>query len=797
MSKTSGPRYPALLLAAHLGLAPLGVQAQDATQSVLITTGEHGAFTRLVLQSTQPIDWSLDDEGGQRRALRLPSPQLQTDLSRAFQRINRNRLAGLERSAEGLVLELGCDCSIRAWQERPGLVVLDIHDGGSAPATASPAPQNPDEAATVLPALAEATPATPARPAPSEAPLPALATDTSFARNAGTALARDWAEQQAAEAAAAAEARQAEYPLEAQLEIARELARQVAGAMGQGLLDPAIGAGRGPEMVLPGETESLTTDTLQNLRISSVLDRPDLQSLQLPENTEDRCTQVHSLESLLVTPGEPFNTSHARLMRNWLGEFDIPDPEVTLDLAKLYLQHGFGAEARAILENATAPVSGRDLFLGFSDILENRHSNSRLRLAEHLQCGGITTMLAALAGAPPAQIRARATEIGIAFAQTPGTLRAILGPDLVRVLIEAGATDAARVVADTLRRTADIALPDMALIDAQLDRARGDIDTAAERLDHAQRDDVAALQTRLDLALQRGEVPALTMLENAEAMAASLRSTAAGEALIASTIRLYAAGNEAERALEALDRLRQWPEPTPARRELAARLSDTTWRALAEQLDDGAFLALTMARTDWRRADHSAPTRTALATRLLDFGLADMAATLLVAPADAAENRQYARLLLLRGEPQAALDALGEDEAEPSQQLRADALNAIGASTRASALLAEAGALEAARRVATASADWAALEELGQRNGEDNQQALARALASTPGQFRAQPVAAEQAITLPAASPAQVEPTLASADPLAPGMIQRSGLLLSESEALRDTLGQLLAPQTR
>lgn len=778
--------YPALCMAAHLGLAPLAASAQ----SVLVTTGEHGEFTRLVLQSTQAIEWSLDEQTGTRRTLRLPSSALELDLSRAFQRIGRNRLAGLARDRDALVLELACDCSIRAWQERPGLVVLDIHDAGAAGETPVALAQE-GPAAQSLSAL----PAYPVDPAPLD-----LSTETTFARNAGTALARDWAEQQAAQAATA---QPDDISLEAQLEIARQLARQVAGAMGQGLLEPAARLNRGADMVLPGG-DNAGGDAPSNLRISSVLDRPDMQSVQLSEASAESCTQTHTLETLLVAPGEPFNTSYSRLMRSWIGEFDIPDTEHTLALAELYLQHGFGAEARAILENSTAPVPGRDLLLGFSDILEGRHSNSRLRLAEQLTCGGITTMLAALAGAPPAQIRARATEVAIAFAQTPSTLRAILGQDLVALLIDVGATEAARVVADTLRRTADIIMPDMALIDAMLDRARGDTDMAAERLDHSRRDNVETLKTRLDLALERRETLAPAMLENAEALAASIRSTAAGAELMAATIRLNVIAGSSERALESLDRMRQWPDALPARRALEAELSDTVWHALADQLDDNAFLTTIMARSDWRRPGHSAATRTALAGRMLDFGLGDLAAPLLEPSQGEAMNRQLARLHLLRNDPQAALDTLGEDISEPAQSLRADALHAIGASTRASALLAEAGSLDAARRMATTSADWATLEDLGLRSGEDGQRALARALASTPGQFRtapagdpglnAQPAVATRADVGTAQEPT-AEPTLASADPLAPGMLQRGALLLSESEALRDTLGRLLEPQ--
>jgi hypothetical protein len=404
-------------------------------------------------------------------------------------------------------------------------------------------------------------------------------------------------------------------------------------------------------------------------------------------------------------------------------------------LARLYLEHGFGAEARLVIENMPGQVPARDLLLGLSDIFEERYSNARLRLAERIDCGGGAAMYAALAGAEPEAIRQNADAIARAFVEAPQTLRAILGEALVRRLIAVGARDAARMIADTLRRADDAPLTAMLRVDALLDAARGEVDRAAARIDQAGPRDPATMVMRLDLALERNERVSEDLLADAEALAGSERGTDAGRTLMTQLIRLRSDADQPTEAFVLLDRLSRWLPETPTNAQMLQGLSEDIWARLTQQAEDADFLRIVFDRADWRSATLSPATRLALAERLLDYGLSEPAVALAAGLEDVNARRVRARALLLDGTPAAAMVELeGLDDGDTAR-LRALALQRSGGP---------------------------ALPEV----------AATEATAPQVGQV----------------------PMAASFAPADSGLMQRSTSLLTESSDLRDTLADLLRP---
>lgn len=635
------------LMIRGLVCAVLIAGSTGAGAQVRVTSGEHDGFTRLVLQARAPFAWSLAAEGRERR-LRVDAA-LRFDPAEVFRVIPRTRLADLRRTAEGLALVLNCDCAIRAFEPAAGVVVLDIGDG---PPRARPVPGTRDHAGT----------------------------PPDLARAAGGDLARRMraTPRPAAAPAAAPGAAAPEGPAPA---LTGHLARQLSQAVAQGLLvaDPAHRATPVP----PAEAQPAGVD-LSNLRISlaaGALGGLGALGGRAPATAGDACPEP----DLFARDGDelPFAARHSRLLRTLYGEFDLPDAGSHEALARLYLEHGFGAEARLVIENAPARIAGRDLLLGLSDILENRHSNARRRLSERIDCAGTIGLLAALAGADPARTARRAMQIAGAYAELPAALRHALGEALVRRLLAAQAREAARMVADTLRRTPGVAASGLSLLDALIDAARGEVDRAAAHLDQAGSRDAATLVVRLHLALERGERLAPSLLADAEAVAAGERATATGVELMSLLIRAHNAAQETTAAFALLDRLERW---RPAGTEGAATLAglrDATWAGLAAGADDRSFLRTFLERSDWRDDALAAPTRLALAERLAAFGLAGPAGELLAAtPAPAAPHLR-ARLLLLEGDPAAALELLAGREDAEALDLRSEAGRALRAAEAA------------------------------------------------------------------------------------------------------------------
>lgn len=710
-------RFPLIpLLAALCILSPLPVRAQN----ILVTTGEHADFTRLVLQSARPIDWQLDTGTADStvRTLRVMQPEASIDISRAFRRIPRSRLGDLVRTPEGLELRLNCDCPIEAWTERPGLVVFDI----STPRAA--------EAPSARAASPSALLDTPVLP---RSGMPQPFTDDNLARVAGRTLAREWITEQEHPGITGPASRQGPPPspiseTERQA-IMQQLTTQVAGALTQGILDPSHERSAAAEMIRLGDGDTPSAIP-PNLRIMSVLDRPDDDSANLPDDSPNACAAAAALDFVTATAPESFNAALAEGMSRWIGEFDQPGQAGTEDLVILYLQHGFGAEARALIENAVQPIAGRDLLLGFADTQEGRHSNSRLRLAEQHRCGGPAAMLAALAGAPLPQIRAQAGEIASTYTQAPGILRTGLGASLIRIMVDADAIDAARVIADTLRRTPHARSEDLLMADVLLERARGESLSAGARLSHEAGDDAESLLLHLQIALETGAMVPESVLLNAEAIAGMHRATRLGTDILAAAIRNRVAAGSVTGAVTLLDRLASWQGHSSQGRALVTELSDLVWLGLARQASDADLLDAILNRTDWRDPSHSVLTRTALAERLLGFGLTEAARMLLDPPRAETERHLLARLHLESERPDLALSVLTDDQSEAAANLRARALQARGDGRASSEILAGMGAYEAAAQHAVLAQDWGMLEETRESSGTHSQRELARALAS-------------------------------------------------------------------
>ncbi|WP_209424316.1 hypothetical protein [Pararhodobacter sp. SW119] len=710
------PRYPARMIARSLVCAALLMPPSGAisAQTVRVTSGEHADFTRIVLQSASAISWDLTPEGPERR-IRVNAETLDFDSAEIFRLIPRTRVSDLRRVDDGLALTLNCDCDLRVSEPRRGVVVLDIHDAADATDALPTVQRTP-------PVLPRPRPRAPIMAPPRAItldPRPAFSAD--IARTIGADLARRMRAAVVDEAPPpAVDPRMDRAPL------MEQLSRQMSMAIAQGLLSATMA--QGATILPPADPQPSDTD-LNNLRITRATD-PTTSELEADSRVSEGCLGSDMLDFSVADDAPGFRNRQAEIMRGLYGEFDAPDIDTHMALARLYLEHGFGAEARLVIENMPGQVPARDLLLGLSDIFEERYSNARLRLAERIDCGGAAVMYAALAGAEPAAIRQNADAIARAFVAAPQTLRAILGETLVRRLIAVGARDAARMIADSLRRANEAPLSAMLRVDALLDAARGEVDRAAARIDQAGPRDPTTMLMRLDLALERSERVSEELLADAEALAGSERGTDAGRTLMSQLIRLRTAADQPTEAFALLDRLARWLPETPTNAQMLQSLSEDIWARLTRQAEDADFLQIVFDRADWRSATLSPATRLALAERLLDFGLSEPAVTLAAGLKDVNARRIRARALLLDGTPDAALVELeGLDDADTAR-LRARALRRSG--------------------------------------GPD----LPERIATEAGQV---PMAA----------------TFAPADG---GLMQRSTSLLTESSDLRDTLADLLRP---
>ena len=105
-------------------------------EQVILQSGEHAGFSRIVLQLNPPREWRLGrvPEGYE---LRIAGPPATFDISRVFEKIPHRRIKNvLIRDSQRLALTVSCACFADAFEIRKGRVVIDIKDGKPQPGSA-------------------------------------------------------------------------------------------------------------------------------------------------------------------------------------------------------------------------------------------------------------------------------------------------------------------------------------------------------------------------------------------------------------------------------------------------------------------------------------------------------------------------------------------------------------------------------------------------------------------------------------------------------------------------------------
>lgn len=94
---------------------------------VVIKSGEHGDFTRLVLYKnvTQSWSWEQNEKSG---VLKIKGLQDGFDLSEVYQRIDRNRIADLSEDADSLRIAWECDCEVELSELPLGFLQIDFRN---------------------------------------------------------------------------------------------------------------------------------------------------------------------------------------------------------------------------------------------------------------------------------------------------------------------------------------------------------------------------------------------------------------------------------------------------------------------------------------------------------------------------------------------------------------------------------------------------------------------------------------------------------------------------------------------
>ncbi|MDP3341326.1 hypothetical protein [Frigidibacter sp.] len=788
MTGASFARIVALLLVV--------LAAPAAAETFRLRSGEHADFSRLVLDDLPAgTSWSLG-RAGTTYELRLALEGAGFDAGQVYRLIPKTRLLGVEDAGGGaLRLRVAADHHAIAFETARGALVIDIRAGPPPAGSRFEQPVDPPQAPT--PAVASAG------YRPVVEPSPRL--EVFWPGGVGP-VAVDLAQDPSPPAAAPPLAPSLPDPRVVQAEA--DLMMQLGRAAAQGLVeievpDPREMVGR-PEILAPwaddeaqgdaGTTaEAETQLTTEQPSPPAATSPPDPSAQPDPaghfaihaETSIDRAMADEAEIPGVTSEGEACLPDAAVDLAGWgdtrafseqlsdaqaslLGEFDQPDPAAVERLVKLYLYHGFGAEARATAAAFGLEGESADLLLTLAQILDDGHARGPGPLARMADCDTAAALWAVMAEAriaPGATVNHGAVLQG--FSALPLHLRRALGPGLVQRLIEVGAPDAARAVRDAILRAAGDHGPGLQMIDARLDLALGNSAAAETELGEVVKSDgplgPEALILLIDSHLREGRPVPPPLTEAAAALAFEHREAALGPALARAQVLGLASVGGFAAASEELARAGPRWDPG-ARRAVARELVGM----LADWPDVSVFLARYFAdRELFDRADPPVDLRLDVARRLLDNGFAVEARQALGPGRMVAEGRMLAaRAALVERDASQALALLaGMVGAEPAA-LQAEAHSLAGDHAAAATAYRRAGLPDEAAAEQWRAGDWQAVRS----SGTDPQRAV---LALGP--------------------PDDVAGAAVTPLPEAPVSLAGGQALLEESRSARDAWSALLA----
>jgi hypothetical protein len=663
-----------LLLLAALGAIPV----QAGADTVVVRAGEHAGFTRLVLEFRQRPEWSLTTMEGA-AVVALAEGEWRLDASRAFDRIPRSRVDSLTRTPRGVEIALACDCRVTAFEAGATAVVVDVADRSdedaltgvqstSSDGAPEQGPGNPEP-----PAVLSSSPATmtPWRTGNAPAGAPAASPDAARPVREGMVgtLTPPMPEQGPPPAG---------EPPHAAGELLNQLAEGIARATTQGALRLADPPGPTGTPTVPGPVAPAAA----NLRLRLPGEEAWLPSEPGPESP---CPRNADLDVASWGPGDRTPAEAIMALRHSLAEdIDSVEEERALNLARLYVSLGFGAEARAVTEAMAQRHPQAQLLLAMALIVDGEPGPPVLpdALAE---CAGRARMWTALATGQATD----AADVTAAVSELPLVLRRSVGPRLIEIYLAAGDEATAGAIRAAIDRAPG---PHGAAFD--LAAARIDVEREATSGLRTMRDLAAetsptsddALALLLEVAHERGEAVDAASVALAETRADDLRGTAAGARMQTGLIRaLLRADDFAEAAV------RLGGDGLP--RDTAAVLAPEFFAALAERGQDRDVLVHAAAlRAEFAGNVRDTAAGPAIATRLLDLDLPQLAGDFLPdAASDATTTALQARMRLMSGDPAGTLELLDDfDQLEPDHlALKAAALRALGRREEADAIRAE------------------------------------------------------------------------------------------------------------
>ena len=531
-------------------------------QSAVIRAGEHPTYSRLVIPSANSLDWELRTSGRQAR-LTLPTKDVAFLTDQIFDRIPRTRLldAEIETSENGSVLSLrlACDCEVAAMVEGNS-IILDIKspdDRGEAitqDLTDSAPPPRPEQTSSDAERLTQQPPIEGSDLAArllsqlnkaaeqgiielNEVP-ETEDQKTDIAQEAGT-MSSDQPSEPTEEDAVSLD------PTEMTLDGLEAVGDRLEGRIAQSI--EAAGLSDSVRVTIPEEL--VVPEQVGN----PVKDRSDgTQDEAVSKNAF--CVDDEFLDVAYWADQRPYSDQVAQLQARVFGEFDKPDEEATLHLARFYIYFGLGTEAKALLSDLGIDELQANLLAEVANTVEGSAHTPGGALDRAAGCeGAVSLWRTAAIDTGETQPVPNEDEIIEIFSEYPIEVRRIIGPRLIQSFLTRGQSTAASRIFAIVERAAGYHGDQHELRRADLLRLEGQTEDAEAQYWALVHDNsivtADAAKSLVDSILSRGSAVPDNVIAVIEALAFEYRGTQTGTDLLLAAISARAGSKNISEAL--------------------------------------------------------------------------------------------------------------------------------------------------------------------------------------------------------------------------------------------------------
>ena len=640
-----------------------------AAQDNSVRSGEHDRFTRLVLPIPVGAGWALN-RAQDHYVFSIPEDSQEFDLTEAFARIPRTRIADIEPTQDGAALAIfvSCaDCHADAFLWRPDRVVIDIIDG------AAPDGSPFEVAVNVLPTDPPTTPKADETPdsiaiplivdAPTPAALPLIAEQAPVLDVAAT-------EQALIESLARASSQGlieiALQPQDPRAETPDPQPTQEPAIVEE--ISPVKDAAPVSEGGQPGISMRTTFD--QAFPHITVTPRSDQGETCLDEGVFDLASWSETGD---------FNVDIGTQRTGLTEEFDRVPPNAPEGLARSYIYYGFGREALQALALDGIRSKSREVLAEMAVVVDGGSVPNGL-LSAQLGCDGAGALWAVLAinSLSEQPVGVDRNSVLLTHRSLPVGLRGHLGTTLAARFLDIDDTDTAAMILQLAEHAVTGSDAETDLVAADLAQRDGEDSAAIARLREAAgvngRATPEGLMELVDLTIKQDQMFDQGVLDLIAAVRFEHRNSSVATDLGIAEARAL---NHSGKIIQALSVVTELSDDLDSEMRTALQ-SEFTMRAV-EAMSDAAFLQFAF---EDMTTDVDAETENMTAMRLLALGFPDRAAQLLLADAtqDAMRERRYLRAsaYIALEKPEEALREITGMTDPRASRLRADALIARG-----------------------------------------------------------------------------------------------------------------------